>query len=175
MTSTVPWWATALIGIVGTLLGGVVPLSLGLLNRRSERRRLSRAEKLEFYPALIRSANTLARLDIWPAETGDPKELHAAVEEAAENVAFIAPALVTERAIKVLDAARGLADTISAIRSETRPGHSNKVDQRYVQRLTTAVDALRDAVRDFGTASRRDIEIATPYLPLHSTDSERKA
>nr|WP_042193735.1 hypothetical protein [Kibdelosporangium sp. MJ126-NF4]CEL20882.1 hypothetical protein [Kibdelosporangium sp. MJ126-NF4]CTQ98313.1 hypothetical protein [Kibdelosporangium sp. MJ126-NF4] len=170
MNSSIPWWATALIGIVGTLLGGLIPLSLGLLNRSSERKRLARAEKLEYYPALTRTANSLTQLKVWPAEPGDLHERRAAVEAAAENVAFIAPASVTLTAIHVLDTAEKLANTIETIRRETRPGHDDKVDQRFIDHLTADIADLRTAVRTFGTASRKDIEIKTPYLHLREND-----
>lgn len=167
MNATAPWWASGLFGIVGALIGTFATLSLGVLNRRTERRRLSRTEKVALYPSLTRAANQLVRLPVWPEDSGNPRDLRDDIETIAESVVFIAPTKVATTVITLLTAAENLSDTILAIRRDSRPGHSDKVDQRYAERLATATNELKAAIRAFGTNSRKDIEVGTPYVPLH--------
>lgn len=166
MNSSIPWWGSGLFTVAGTLIGALATLSLGLLNRHTERRRLSREQKVELYPELTRAANKLAQLPVWPIQAGNPQELFDEVDTIAQRVAFFGTAQVSNTITKLLTTAKNLADTITAIRTESRPSHRNTVDQRLTERHHTAVAELDTATAAFAAAGRKDLEIATPYTPV---------
>jgi len=166
MNATAPWWASGLFGVLGALIGSLATLSLGVLNRRTVRRRLSRAEKVALYPSLTRAANKLARLRAWPAETGDPEDLLDTIDGIANDIAFLAPANVATTVIDLLAAAEKLSDAVRTIR-QGRPGYGNTVAKSQLAPLTAATGELKAAIQAYGTASRADLEITTPYVALY--------
>jgi hypothetical protein len=168
--NAVPWWGPSLLALGGTLLGAVATLSISLLNRRTERRRLARDEKVAAYPELLAAATRLADLAVWPAGD-DPHGQLADIERLVARIAFFAPPKVGGRLAPVLHAATDLATLVSHIRAASEPGHGGRIDQRLAPQHATAVEQLRQATTAFTTAARADLEINTPYTPV-DTDSD---
>lgn len=112
MSSAVPWWGSGLFTLCGAILGALATLSLGLLNRRTERRRLSRAEKVASYPELARAAGQLAELAVWPVDE-DPRAMYREVDGLARRIAFIGPAQVNATLGPVVVAAGKLAEVVA--------------------------------------------------------------
>jgi hypothetical protein len=128
-------------------------LSLGLLNRRTERRRLARAEKTAIYPELVEVASRLSDLPVWPGDR-EPAEHLRQIEVLVSRVAFLGPRGVAVTLGPVLDAARELAGIVRRIRTESVPGHRDQVDQRLAPLHRANVIDLRHAVNTFATAAR---------------------
>lgn len=160
---TTPWWGTGLFTVIGAVVTMLGTLILGLLNRRSERRRLSRERKETSYPEVVSAANTLARAPVWPASAGDPMEGYAELDRLAQRVAFFCPRQVARTLTELLDAGHHLAEVITGIRADSRPIHDNGVDLRFAEPYDSAVDRLDTAITAFATAARADLEIADGY------------
>ncbi|RZS36609.1 hypothetical protein EV193_107290 [Herbihabitans rhizosphaerae] len=172
--NTTPWWGAGLFTLAGTLVGALATLSLGLLNRRSERRRLSRDDKAATYPALVGAATRLGNLPVWP-DQDDPHTLHREVDDLAQKVAFLGPRKVAATVGPLLTTARTLADTIVRIRTDSRPGHGDKIDRRLAPEHRAAVEELARAVERFAAAGRADLEIRGDYAHLiNMTESSRR-
>lgn len=91
MTTSNPWWGSGLFTIAGVLITTLGASVLAILNRRTERRRLSRKQKVETYPELLYAAHRLTRLPVWPVAAGDPEELRDEIDRAAQRIRLFAP------------------------------------------------------------------------------------
>jgi hypothetical protein len=172
MSETSPWWGSGLFTVAGAVLGALAPLVLGLLNRRSERHRLSRKRKETDYPELVITASRLADIPVWPAEASEPDARYDELYALTQQVGFFSPANVAGTLPELLGAASALADTITKIRSDSRPTHGNGIDQRYRQQYSAAVTRLDQAISAFAAAARTDLEIPTPYTLVRPTRAE---
>ncbi|MGP4014676.1 hypothetical protein [Saccharopolyspora sp. 5N708] len=171
MNATIPWWGSGLFTVVGAAVTSMITLVLGLLNRRSERRRLSRERKVADYPELVSAASTLAELPVWPAESADPRAQYDELHSLAQRIAFFSPQKVTGTLPELLNAGDHLVKAITDIRADSRPVHGNNVDQRYAERHGAAVNRLDEAINAFATAARTDLEIKTPYTLVRADRS----
>lgn len=172
MSETSPWWGSGLFTVAGAVLGALVPLVLGLLNRRSERHRLSRKRKETDYPELVVVAGRLAGIPVWPADASEPDARYDEMYARTQQVAFFSPVNVAGTLPELLGAASNLVDTITRIRSDSRPTHGNGIDQRYRQQHSTAVSRLDQAIGAFADAARADLEIPAPYTLVRPTQAE---
>jgi len=172
MNSTAPWWGTAVIALVGSLFGVVVTSLTTLSNRRIERRRLTREAKAKAYPAVSGAAMQLARLPVWPIVSGDPGELGDRLREFCEELQFITTPKVSEAATGLLSAAERHADILTGIRRDSKPGHNDALDRRFVTSYDTSRNELRSAVARFVAAGRQDLEIRGHYVPIQSPVDE---
>lgn len=168
---TAPWWGSGLFTLGGGLLATMATLTLGILNRRTERRRLTRAEKVTAYPDLLVSITRLAELAVWPAAE-DPRDRAAEIERLVDHIAFFAPASVSATLGPVLASTRELADLVTQIRTNSSPGHGDRIDQRLAPRHRDTVNRLRQAAAEFATAARADLEINTPYTPIDTQSDD---
>ncbi|TDV44276.1 hypothetical protein [Actinophytocola oryzae] len=162
---TAPWWGSGLFTLGGGLLATTATVTLGILNRRTERRRLARTEKIAAYPELLGAATRLAELAVWP-DTADPRDRVAEIERLVDRIAFFAPSSVSTTLGPVLASAHELAGLVTRIRADSSPGHGDRIDRRLAPHHRDAVDRLREAVAAFTNAARADLEIRTPYTPI---------
>lgn len=172
MSDTSPWWGSGLFTVAGAVLGALVPLVLGLLNRRSERHRLSRKRKETDYPELVISAGRLAQLPVWPADASEPEARYHEMYALTQQVAFFGPVNVAVTLPELLGAARNLVETVTRIRSDSRPTHDNGIDQRYREQHGSAVARLDRAISGFAAAARADLEIPTRYTLVRPAQAE---
>jgi hypothetical protein len=172
MTSTAPWWGGPLIAFGGTVFGLVITAVTTMLNRRTERRRLSRDGKATAYPAVHAAAGKLARLRVWPADTGDPAELVEQLHDLGTETAFISPPQVNEAIGKLLAAAQAHRDVIIAIRRDTTPGHGDSIDRRVAENHRKSAESLRTALEEFAGTARRDLEIRGTFVPIDPVSPE---
>jgi hypothetical protein len=170
MDATTSWWGSGLFTIAGAVLAMLGSLIPDLLNRRSERRRLSRDQKETDYPALLTIASRLTQLPVWPVNSPDPDALQDETYALAQRIAFFSPSTVSRTLPALLTATSRLATTVTEIRSNSQPTHSNGIDQRYARQHQTAVTELNDAIRAFVSAARADLEIRTPYTLVHAPE-----
>ncbi|MEC3978867.1 hypothetical protein [Amycolatopsis sp. H20-H5] len=164
--SSSPWWGPSVFALAGVLIGALATVGLGLLNRRSERRRLSRDQKSRCYPELLRLATELRRLPVWPVEAGDPRDRLDDLQSLALEAGFYGTAEVNTAMSTLLGAAQEFAAMITFLRAESSPGHRNKLDQRFAERHGTATGELTSAMTAFATAGRHDLEIAGSFQPV---------
>ncbi|WP_344315559.1 hypothetical protein [Fodinicola feengrottensis] len=130
-----------------------------MVNRKTERRRLSRADKTDLYPQLIHLTEKMIQAPVWPDGLGDHLALAEEIHATASKVRFFAPKVVDGKADSVRVAAQELATSIGDIRANSRPGHHNTIDQRFAEPYHAAVDTLTAAVTDFTQAAKKDLEI----------------
>ncbi|WP_275295184.1 hypothetical protein [Amycolatopsis sp. La24] len=159
MTTSNPWWGSGLFTVAGVLITTLGASVLAILNRRTERRRLSREQKVETYPELLYAAHRLARTPVWPADAGDPEELRDEIDKAAQRVRLFAPASVGDAVAGLLTAADSFAQTVRTIRTESKPAHADLLDQRDAAKHRETVEGLRTATEAFLAATRVDLEV----------------
>ncbi|MBN9743540.1 hypothetical protein DMP23_21090 [Amycolatopsis sp. A1MSW2902] len=159
MTTSNPWWGSGMFTVAGVLITTLGASALAILNRRTERRRLSREQKIETYPELLYAAHRLARTPVWPVSAGDPEELRDEIDRAAQRVRLFAPEFVGDAATGLLAAADSLAQTVRAIRTDRKPAHADLLDQRDAARHREAVERLRTAAEAFLSTTRVDLEV----------------
>ena len=166
-----PWLGPGLFTLGGVLIATSATTTLGLLNRRTERRRLARDQKVTAYPDLIATTSRLADLKVWPADQ-EPTEIVAEVEQLTARIAFFGPAAVNATLGPVLATTRTLAEVVMTIRATSTAGHGGRIDQRLAPQHRQAVDALRDAVTRFVIAARVDLEVGSPYRAIDTEGSQ---
>lgn len=156
--SSSPWWASGLFAVVGGLVTAAVTVALTIANRRTERRRLSRDQKVKAYPALLHAANRLTKLPVWPAQAGDPHELLDDVNRIAQDLRVFAPA-ARESVTALLAAGETLATTITTIRTQSKPAHGDLIDQREITAHRAAVEELQSAGERVLAIAQVDLEV----------------
>ncbi|TCP48508.1 hypothetical protein EV191_11065 [Tamaricihabitans halophyticus] len=162
MNASNSWWVSGLFTIAGVLITTLAGLGLTILNRRTERFRLSRQQKVESYPELLHAANRLARLPVWPSSAGDPHALLDDIDRNAQRVQLFAPQTVRQQVTELLAAASSLAEVVSGIRVNSKPAHGDVVDQRDAANHRHAVDMLLQATERFLSTIRIDLEVDRP-------------
>lgn len=171
MGSTVPWWGTSIFALGGTVFGAFVTGMTGWLAQRSQRRRLSRDEKVAAYLDLINAARKLARTPVWPVEAGDAEDQLQNLLELAERVMFFGPAQVNGAIQVLLTAAREHRKTVAAIREDSKPGYRGGLDRSFQEKYRASVTDMHSAVDNFARAARKDLEIKGPYHPPGNDES----
>lgn len=145
--------------ISGVLITTLAGIALAILNRRTERRRLSRGDKVETYPELLHAVDELARLPVWPTTAGNPKDLNDDLNRIAQRVRLFGPPPVLETLPNLLTTADTLTTTVITIRENSKPAHGDLIDQRDATQHREAVEALRTATEPFLAATRVDLEV----------------
>ncbi|HET6703910.1 MAG TPA: hypothetical protein VFH84_02995, partial [Amycolatopsis sp.] len=83
----------------------------------------------------------------------------------SHQVAFFAPEPTGEAVAAVVRAATEVTELSATIRTSSKPGHEGAIDQRFTAAYDEALEKLRDAVADFTTVGRSDLEITHPHRP----------
>lgn len=130
-----------------------------MLNRRTERRRLSRDDKISTYPRLVRAGCTLADTPVWPNDPQLADERLDKVVDLATEVAFLGSAGVNSAVEALLTAARNYRTVVADIQRHSEPGHRGGIDVRHRSKYAAAVTDLRRATDDFVRAGRHELEI----------------
>ncbi|RJQ76686.1 hypothetical protein D5S17_17645 [Pseudonocardiaceae bacterium YIM PH 21723] len=146
--------------LLGAGVGALSPLTLGLLNRRSERQRLSRSQKVELYPAITGAAGRLVRLPVWPVEGNDPEPIIEELSSHLQEARFLCPPGVVGAADTVLASATELSVLITEIRTGTA-GFGNTVEVRHRAGYEAAIGGLKSTVDEFVRVGRSDLEQVT--------------
>lgn len=166
MEATAPWWGTAVLTLAGSALGVLATIGVSLLNRRTEQRRLSRAERQQAYFALLAAADLVWRLRAWPLRPEAPDAALAGLREAVVRVDFFADAKVADAAGGLFAAADEVVRLIKETRRESTPGRNDEVDLRFREEVETSRRTLREKTNQFVAAARRSLEIPGRYQPL---------
>ncbi|TLF79082.1 hypothetical protein [Nocardia cyriacigeorgica] len=139
---------------------------LAMLSRSTERRRLSRDDKLAVYPRLAGASRALANIPVWPRDSeAVDREWHSVLEY-AEQVAFLGSARVNAAVETLMEAAKNHRNLVAEIQHDSRPGHRDSVDRRFQEQYTTSVAGLRAAIDNFVRAGRNELEIRGTYRPI---------
>ncbi|MGQ0838085.1 hypothetical protein [Actinokineospora sp.] len=168
MTSSGPWWAIPAFTLGGVLLTLLVTVWLD--HRKGKRETAARLvehtresvfrwteRKLDLYGRHLKNCRELRDVEVWPAaDIGSPVD---AIVGTATEIVFIAPAAVSGPAERTVTAAHALADVVTEIRANSKPGHQGTIDARFRDRFADAEREFAAAVTAFTAAARRDADI----------------
>lgn len=157
-----PWWGSGALALLGALGGGLLTF---LLNRWQERARNRREDRwrwadkqLTACEEFVAVARELERVPVWP--TGPAAEdLLRKLRETGSPVVTRVRGRVAGAATEVQARADELVQLITAVRHQSRPGHQDSVDSRWVERYEGAVQGLAVATDEFLRAVWRRLGI----------------
>lgn len=168
MSSSGPWWVVVAATFTGVLLTQATAWWMDQRKARRESAFRWTNRNIEFYSDYLDSCHELLDLPVWPANA-EAKPLIDRLRQKAVKIRFVAPPPVTEALDKSLRAASGLAAQIGTIRSTSKPGHDDKIDERLLPDYRRHVDALSSAVDEFTAAARIDVDITSVFRGLPDT------
>ncbi|HEX3783842.1 MAG TPA: hypothetical protein VHX38_29620 [Pseudonocardiaceae bacterium] len=154
-------WASMLVTLAAALIAASVTWQVERRNRRTEADHQWNKEKAAAYAPLRKSARELARIAVWPRETGEPavdiRPLFEELEDIAASIAFFGSAGVNAAIAELLTAATEFAETVRVVRSTSEPGYHGDIDQRVAGRYQEADRKLGAAIEVFTEAGRVDL------------------
>ncbi|MBL1078703.1 hypothetical protein JK358_30305 [Nocardia sp. 2] len=170
MGSTVPWWGAGVFTLAGAALAFLGAQWQSWRTERSQRRRLSREDKVAAYLQLIEIGRKLAATPVWPNNTSadleTPEDQYDSLIGLAEQVAFYGPPRVNAAVEALLTVAEQHRDAIITIRTDSRPAHGSGIDLRLRPVYQQSVATLHGAIDDFVRTCRKDLEIEGRYHAL---------
>ncbi|ANZ35918.1 hypothetical protein BBK82_07300 [Lentzea guizhouensis] len=123
---------------------------------------------IEFYADFVDACHELLELPVWPADT-PLKPLTDKLRQKSVKIRFVAPPPVNETLDKTLRAVAELAAQIDSIRTTSKPGHGDRIDERLLPGYRGSAEALSAALDEFMAAARIDVDITSVFRGLPDT------
>jgi hypothetical protein len=177
MNSSGPWWAIPAFTLGGVLLTllvtvwldrrkGVREIEARLVEHDRESAFRWTERKLDLYSRHLTRCHALTEIAVWPGRHGetpaDPAAAADAILHSAIELLYLAPQPVSAPANRTVAAAKALANKITEIRENSRPGHLGSIDAGFRDANDAARNTFAVAVAEFTATTRQDIDIDRP-------------